>query len=117
MSGLGASPGEGVGYIFSSSLGLLWWLRRHRIRLQCEKSAFSPRAGKIWGRERLPTPVLRPGEFSDCIVHRVAESDMMDSFRFVSLGVVWIWRRWAAHHNAPRKGREELGLEVDRLES
>ena len=27
-----------------------------------------------WRRERLPTPVFWPGEFHDCIIHRVAKS-------------------------------------------
>ena len=38
-------------------------LRRQRIRLQCGRPGFDPWVGKIpWRRERLPTPVFRPGE-------------------------------------------------------
>ena len=48
----------------SSILGHPWWLRRQRIRLQCGRPGFDPWVGKIpWRRERLPTPVLWPGEF------------------------------------------------------
>ena len=37
-----------------------WW----RICLQCSRPGFDPWVGKIpWRRERLPTPVLWPGEF------------------------------------------------------
>ena len=45
-------------------LGLPWWLRRFRIHLQCGRPGLDPWVGKIpWRRERLPTPVFRPGEF------------------------------------------------------
>ena len=38
-----------------------YWLR---IRLQCGRPGFDSWAGKIpWRRERLPTPVVWPGEF------------------------------------------------------
>ena len=40
------------------------WLSWERIHLQCRRPGFDPWAGKIpWRRERLPTPVFRPGEF------------------------------------------------------
>ena len=43
---------------------LPWWLRWERICLQWERPGFDPWVGKIrWRRERLPTPVFRPGEF------------------------------------------------------
>ena len=38
---------------------LSWW----RIHLQCGRPGFDPLFGKIWRRERLPTPVFWPGEF------------------------------------------------------
>ena len=44
--------------------GLLWWLRRLRICLQCRRPGFDPWIGKVpWRREWLPTPVFLPGEF------------------------------------------------------
>ena len=44
------------------------------VCLQCRRPGFNPWFGKIpWRRERLPTPVFRPGEFH-CIVHGVAKS-------------------------------------------
>jgi len=48
----------------SSVLGVPWWLSWSRIHLQCGRPGFDPWVGKIpWRRERLPTPVLWPGEF------------------------------------------------------
>ena len=45
-------------------IGLLQWLRRWRICLQCRRSGFDPWVGKMpWRRECLPTPVFLPGEF------------------------------------------------------
>ena len=41
----------------------------------CNRPGFDPWIGKIpWKRERLPTPVLWPGNSMDCLVHRVAKS-------------------------------------------
>ena len=59
-------------FFFSSLListhplnGLPCWLRWQRICLQCRRPGFHPRVGKIpWRRERLPTPVFWPREFS-----------------------------------------------------
>ena len=49
---------------FMYILGLPWWLNWWRICLQCRRPGFDPWVGKIpWRRERLPTPVLWPGEF------------------------------------------------------
>ena len=43
--------------------------------LQCGRPGLDPWVGKIlWRRERLPTPVLWPGEFLDSVVHGVAKS-------------------------------------------
>ena len=44
--------------------GLSLWLSWQRICLQCRKPGFNPWIRRIpWRRERLPTPVLWPGEF------------------------------------------------------
>ena len=57
------STGEGEA-IHSSIPGLPLWLSWQRICLQCRRSGFNPWIRKIpWRRERLPTPVLWPGEF------------------------------------------------------
>ena len=59
----GRSPGEEIGYPLQYSWASLW-LSWKRIHLPCGRSGFDPWVGKIpWRRERLPTPVLRPGEF------------------------------------------------------
>ena len=56
--------------IYSSILGLLLWLSWSRIRLQCGRPGFDPWVGKIpWRRERLPTPVLWPGEFHGLYIY------------------------------------------------
>ena len=48
----------------SPAPGLPRWLTWYRIRLQCGRPGFRPWVGKIpWRRERLPTPVVWPGEF------------------------------------------------------
>ena len=45
-------------------VGLPWWLRWWRIRLQRRRPGFDPWVGKIsWRREWLLTPVFLPGEF------------------------------------------------------
>ena len=45
-------------------MGLLWWLRWRRIRLQCKRPGFDPWVRKIsWRREWQPTPVCLLGEF------------------------------------------------------
>ena len=63
IPGLGRLAGAGIGYTLQYSwapLWLTWW----RICLQCRRLGFDPWVGKIpWRRERLPTPVLWPGEF------------------------------------------------------
>ena len=42
--------------------------------------------GKIsWRREWLPTPVSWPGEFQDCIVHGVAESNTTEQLSLFTL--------------------------------
>ena len=47
-----------------SILGLPSWLSWWRIHLQCGRPEFNPSIGKIHcRRERLPTPVIWPGEF------------------------------------------------------
>ena len=46
-----------------SKLGLLWWLRREIICLQCKRPRFDPWVRKIlWRRKWQPTPVFLPGE-------------------------------------------------------
>ena len=43
--------------------------------LQYRRPGFNPWVGKItWRRERLSIPVFWPGEFHDCIVHRVTKT-------------------------------------------
>ena len=47
-----------------ATLGLPWWLRWQRIRLQYRRPGFNPWVGKIpWRRGWLPTPVSLSGEF------------------------------------------------------
>ena len=47
----------------SNILGLPWWLRCLRIRLQCGRSGLDPWVGKIpWRKAWKPTPVFLPGE-------------------------------------------------------
>ena len=63
IPGLGRSAEEGISSPLQYS-GLLLWLSWWRICLQCGRSGFDPWVGVIpWRRERLPTPVLWPGEF------------------------------------------------------
>ena len=82
IPGLGRSAGEGVGYPLQYSWALL--VPQLVICLQCGRAGFSPWVEKIsWRKERLPTPVLWPGEF-----HRLyslwghKESDMTSDFHF-----------------------------------
>ena len=43
--------------------GLVWWLRRYRIRLQCGKPGFDPWIEMMpWRKAWQPTPVFLPGE-------------------------------------------------------
>ena len=61
VPGLGRSAGEGVGYPLQYSQALP--VAHLVIYLQCGRAGFSPCVEKIpWRRERLPTPVLWPGE-------------------------------------------------------
>ena len=49
--------------LFWGQIGLPWWLKWQRIRLQCKRPRFDPWVRKIpWRREWLPTPVILPGE-------------------------------------------------------
>ena len=58
ISGLGRSPGGGIGYSFQYSWASLV------AQLQCGRPRINPWVGKIpWRRESLPTPVFWPGEF------------------------------------------------------
>ena len=53
----GSIPGSGMGFPVAQQV---------RICLQCGKPGFNPWVGKIpWRRERLPTPVVWPGEFHE----------------------------------------------------
>ena len=55
----GLTPTQGARFHRAS-----WWLRRHRICLQCRRPRFSPWVKKTpWRRDWLPTPVFLPGEF------------------------------------------------------
>jgi len=48
----------------SRILGLPLWFSWLRIHLECRRTGFDPWVRKIpWRRERLPTPVIWPGEF------------------------------------------------------
>ena len=49
-----------------SHIWVPWWLSWDRMCLQCGRPGFDPWVRKIpWRRERLPTPVSRPGEFHE----------------------------------------------------
>ena len=62
IPGLGRSTGEGIGFPLQYSWASL--VAQLIICLQCGRPGFDPWVGKIpWRRERLPTPVFRPGEF------------------------------------------------------
>ena len=73
----GSIPGSGRSLekrwvTHSNICGLPWWLSWERICLQC---GCNPWVGKIpWRRERLPTPVFRPGEFHGLLVHGEAKN-------------------------------------------
>ena len=61
--GSGSSTGEGIGYTYSSLLGLPWWLSWYRICLQCGRPRFDPWVGKIpWRSAWKCTPIFQPGE-------------------------------------------------------
>ena len=69
-------------------LWLSWW----RIRLQCGRPGLNPWVGKIpWRRERLPTPVVWPGEFHG--LHRFH-------------GLYSHWKQWLSL--SPRESRATL---------
>ena len=52
-------PLENGWAIYSSILGLSWWLRWSRIHQQCRRPGFDPWVRKIpWRRAWQPTPVL-----------------------------------------------------------
>ena len=62
IPGLGRFTGEGIGYPFQYSWASLV-AQLVKNLLQCGRPGFDPWVGKIpWRRERLPTPVFRPGE-------------------------------------------------------
>ena len=63
IPGLGRSVGEGIGYPLQYSWASLV-AQTVKNPLQCGRPGFDPWDGKIpWRRERLFTPVFRPGEF------------------------------------------------------
>ena len=63
IPGLGRSTGEGIGYPLQYSWASLV-AQLVKNLLQCGRPGFNPWVGKIfWRRERLPTPILWPGEF------------------------------------------------------
>ena len=69
------------------SYGLPLWLSWQRIHLQCGRPGFDSWVGKIpWRRERLPTPVLWPGEN-----HGLNGSQRVghNSTTFSSLDFIW----------------------------
>ena len=78
--------------IYSSILGLPWWLGWWRICLQCGRPGFNPWVGKIpWRRERLSTPVFWPGEFQG-LYHpwdsRVEHDWATFTFTFIPFSIV-----------------------------
>ena len=78
IPGSGRSPGVGNGnpipYSWASLVTQLV-----KICLQCRRPWFDPWVGKIsWRRERLPTPVFRPGEFHVYSPWGHKESDMTE---------------------------------------
>ena len=73
IPGSGRSAGEGIGcplqYSWASLVDQL--VKNPTTRLETWDSLW---VGKIpWRRERLPTLILWPGEFMDCIVHGVTK--------------------------------------------
>ena len=64
IPGSGRSTGEGIGYQLQYSWASLVAQLVKKPALQCGRPGFHPWVGKIpWRRERLPTPIFRPGEF------------------------------------------------------
>ena len=64
IPGSGISAGEGIAYPLQHSWASLVAQLVKSICLPCRRPGFDPWVGKIpWRRERLPTPVLWPGEF------------------------------------------------------
>ena len=59
------------------------WLER--IRRQCRRPGFDPWVGKLpWRRERLPTPILWPGEFHG-LFHGISKSQTLSDFHLHTL--------------------------------
>ena len=83
IPGLGRSAGEKVGYPLQYSWALLV-AQLVKNPPACGRAGFNCWVEKIpWRRERLPTPVLWPGEFHGLYSpwgHK--ESDMMSDFHF-----------------------------------
>jgi len=63
ITGPGRSPGEGIGYPLQCSwASLVAQLVKKPPAMR--RPGFDPWVGKVpWRREKLPTPVFRPGEF------------------------------------------------------
>ena len=80
ISGLGRSPGEGIGYPLQYSWASL--VAQLRICLQCGRPGFDPWIGKIpWRREWLPTPAFWPREFHGLYsLLGCKDSDMTERF-------------------------------------
>ena len=79
IPGSGRSAGEGKS-THSRILGLPCGSAGKKICLQCRRPGFDPWVGKIpWRRDRIPTPVMWPGEFHGlCSPWGHKESDMSD---------------------------------------
>ena len=61
IPGSGRYSGEGIGYPLQYSLASL--MAQLVKNLKCGRPCFEPIEKIPWRRERLPTPVLWPGEF------------------------------------------------------
>ena len=74
----------------SRILGLPLWLSWERICLQCGRPGFDPWVGKIpWRRERLPTPVLWPGEFHGLGCKELDRTERLSLSLFKIMRVRW----------------------------
>ena len=80
IPGLGRSAAEGIGYPLQYSWAALV-AQLVKNCLQCGRPGFVPWVGKIsWRRQRLPTPVFRPGELHGVYSHKELDTTVMLSF-------------------------------------
>ena len=86
------------------SLGLPWCLSWERICLQCGIPGFDPWVGKIpWRRNGNPLRYSSLGEFIDCTVHGVAESD---TTKRLSLSLRRVRVHWCFWYGLGERGHE-----------